>query len=78
MLNRMRKYILPLALIYFISPIDLIPLFPADDLLVAALALVAYVSTGKSNPARPGQSNAGQDDDDDVITTSWSVVEEND
>lgn len=75
MFNGLRKYILPLAFIYVISPIDLLPLFPADDLLVVALALLTYFTTSGKNITQhePGKA---QQDDDDVITTSWSVIED--
>ena len=77
MFNGLRKYILPLAFIYFVSPIDLMPLFPVDDWLVVALALVAYFKL--ANPASPRQwasEKEYHDDEDDVITTSWSVVDD--
>lgn len=76
MFNGLRKYILPFTLIYLISPIDLLPLIPVDDLLVAVLALAAYFITGNSNLAQNIQKTAREDEEDDVITTSWSVVED--
>jgi len=77
MFNGLRKHILPLAFIYWISPIDLLPLIPVDDIFVVAFALVTYFVTGNSNLIQNAPRAAAQkDDEEDVITTSWSVVEE--
>lgn len=84
------KLALPfMALIYWISPIDLIPLMPLDDiavLMLAARLFVALAPRDSVNRAFNGgvphdmhtgaQRGAGyRQDDSDVIDTTWRVVE---
>jgi|GEM_PF-1779820 len=76
MFNGLRKYILPLALVYFISPIDLLPFMPLDDLLVAGIALSTYFMTSNRSPQQKRANQNGFNDEEDVITTSWSVVDD--
>ena len=84
------KMALPfMALLYWISPIDLIPLMPLDDiavLLVAARLFVALAPRDSVNRAFNGgatpfvgpqssRPNAHPKDDGEVIDTTWRVVE---
>lgn len=82
------KLALPfMALAYLISPLDLIPLMPLDDIAVLMLAARLFVAlaprdsvnrafNGGAAPAgqRP-HPNAPRQDDGDVIDTTWRVVE---
>lgn len=84
------KLILPfLALIYWISPLDLLPGLPFDDIAILLVAARLFVTlapqasvnrafTGRNRqqaPRQDGQRRRG-DDDADVIDTTWRVVDE--
>ncbi len=81
------KFALPfLALLYWISPIDLIPLMPFDDIAIVLLAARLFVALspkdsvnrafgGNRNNASSGQG-ATRQDDGDVIDTTWRVIDE--
>lgn len=85
------KWLVPLAaLAYWISPVDLIPFFPLDDIVVVFIALNVFLQmmsryqragtdnqrTGASE--RPGtnngQSHASFHNDDKTIETTWRVI----
>lgn len=83
------KLVLPLlALVYWLSPLDLIPGMPFDDIAILLLAARMLVSlapqdsvrnayTGHSSSASPRNRPAGPGEDDgDVIDTTWRVVED--
>ncbi len=78
------KLALPvLALIYFISPLDLLPGLPFDDiavLLAAARLFVALSPRASVDDAfggrRPTVDPRPRPDDGDVIDTTWRVVDE--
>lgn len=83
------KLALPLlALVYWFSPIDLIPGMPFDDIAILLLAARMLVSlapqdsvrnayTGRSGSASPRDPTARPSEDDgDVIDTTWRVVED--
>ena len=82
------KIMLPAAaLIYWVSPIDLLPGLPFDDIAVVILALRMFVmmapSTAKSgDPSAPHNdagNRSGSDDiggDGPVIDTTWRVIDE--
>ncbi len=80
----MLKLMLPvLALVYFISPLDLLPGLPFDDiavLLVAARLFVALSPRASVDDAfsgrRPAAPPRTRPDDADVIDTTWRVVDE--
>ena len=78
------KWLIPIAaLVYWISPIDLIPLFPLDDIVVVALAANMFIqmlsryqrtATGANQGSQgrsPDASESGK-----TIETTWRVVEE--
>ena len=80
------KLALPfMALAYLISPLDLIPLMPLDDIAVVMLAARLFVAVaprdsvnrafnGGAAPNMPRGTSSRQDDGD-VIDTTWRVVE---
>ena len=80
------KLALPfMALVYLISPLDLIPLMPLDDIAVVMLAARLFVAlaprasvdrafNGGAAPNMPN-SDGYRKDDSDVIDTTWRVVE---
>lgn len=78
------KLILPaLALLYWISPVDLIPFLPLDDLAVVLLLARLFVTLAPSdsvNSAFGGRytnpRGSHRPDDADVIDTTWRVVDE--
>ena len=78
------KILLPVAaLVYWISPIDLIPGLPFDDIAVLILALRMFVamapSAAKSDASSSRQNNADTGDnegDGPVIDTTWRVIDE--
>lgn len=60
----MLKLLLPvMAMIYWISPIDLIPLFPLDDLVIVAVALRMFVSLAQGPDAAPNTGADGKQND---------------
>jgi len=84
------KLALPfMALLYLISPLDLIPLMPLDDIAVLMLAARLFVALsprasvdrafngGAANASNSTQYDKGatRQDDSDVIDTTWRVVE---
>jgi len=67
------KLLLPVAAgLYWLSPLDLMPLLPFDDVVVllGALALFAKLASDKieRQPAPPQQ-------DESVVDTTWRVIE---
>lgn len=75
------KIALPVAAtIYWISPIDLLPGLPFDDIALMIFALKLFIqlapdvagTTHKNDPA--GHRGAGMDGE--VVDTTWSVVED--
>ncbi|MEZ4673747.1 MAG: hypothetical protein R2932_05815 [Caldilineaceae bacterium] len=86
------KWLIPLAaLAYWVSPIDLIPFFPLDDIVVVLIAMNLFVQM-LSRYQTPDQSGAGANntnrtqwqsreertayDTNRTIETTWRVVEE--
>ena len=76
------KVLLPVAaLVYWVSPIDLIPGLPFDDIAVMILALRLFVQMAPAT-SRQGRTPASNDteninsDDADVIDTTWRVIED--
>jgi uncharacterized membrane protein YkvA (DUF1232 family) len=79
------KLLLPvLALLYWISPLDLIPGMPFDDIAILLLAARMFVSLAPKdsvNKAYHGKPNASASepnsrDDSDVIDTTWRVLDD--
>jgi uncharacterized membrane protein YkvA (DUF1232 family) len=83
------KLALPvMALAYLVSPIDLIPLMPLDDIAVLMLAARLFVAlaprdsvnrafNGDAAPPRSDNSRPGasRQESGEVIDTTWRVVE---
>ncbi len=87
------KWLVPLAaFVYWISPIDLLPFNPLDDIVVVFIALNVFLqmmaryqtpsansqSAGASAQpgANNGQPNASFYNDDKTIETTWRVIKE--
>ena len=80
------KWLIPLAaLAYWVSPVDLIPFFPLDDIVVVLVALNIFLQmiaryqtpdADKRGGTESGQPNASFYDDNKTIETTWRVVEE--
>ena len=77
------KFFLPvLAMIYWISPIDLIPFIPLDDLVIVTIALRMFVALAQGRSVGPmgaPSGTAGQQGnrvEDDSIVTTWRVVDD--
>jgi uncharacterized membrane protein YkvA (DUF1232 family) len=80
------KLVLPiLALVYWFSPLDLMPGLPFDDiaiLLLAARMLVSLAPDDSVRNAYAGRNastappNRPADDDGDVIDTTWRIVDD--
>lgn len=79
------KLLLPIgALIYWISPLDIIPGMPLDDIAVLLLAARFFVSLAPRDSVNRAYSggrntnppNSAQDEDGDVIDTTWRVVDD--
>jgi uncharacterized membrane protein YkvA (DUF1232 family) len=85
------KLALPfMALAYLVSPIDLIPLMPLDDIAVLMLAARLFVAlaprdsvnrafngdaAARPNASGAAHSGAAHNADGEVIETTWRVVE---
>jgi len=75
------KLFLPLlGFIYWLSPIDLLPMMPFDDIAVLMLALNLFVQ--QANSALDEEDEGVADEhyrdsvgDEDTIDTTWRVVE---
>ncbi|MCB0075346.1 MAG: hypothetical protein KDE20_28010 [Caldilineaceae bacterium] len=82
------KILLPVAaLVYWVSPIDLLPGIVFDDIALLIIALKMFISLappeardatqGAWSGNRTAQPNGSQRPDDrDVVDTTWKVVEE--
>ena len=77
------KLVLPvLALVYWLSPLDLMPGLPFDDIAVLLVAARLFVSLAGSMGGQTFQgTDAGRgsrrpEDDGDVIDTTWRVIDE--
>ena len=68
------------ALVYWISPIDLLPGLPFDDIAVMILALRMLVlmapATAKSGAAESTNHANDESADGDVIDTTWRVIDD--
>lgn len=77
------KLALPvLALVYMVSPLDLLPLLPFDDIAIALLAARLFVALAPKesvNRAFGGQPvelpPAPRREEGEVIDTTWRVIE---
>lgn len=78
------KLVVPLVgIAYMVSPLDLVPLNPVDDigvLLVLARFFVSMAPTDVVNEIRYGNPHGAQDVrndwDEDAVQTTWSVVDD--
>lgn len=77
------KFLLPLtALVYYFSPIDLLPGLPFDDLVVVFLIfpqlmmrLAPKEAVDEAMYGRPAQERQdGDEDDDNVIDVPWQTL----
>lgn len=80
------KLLLPvLALIYWISPLDLIPGMPFDDIAILLLAARLFVSLAPRDsvnraygsgrgPSQP--DNQPDEDEGEIIDTTWRIVDD--
>ncbi len=80
------KLLLPIgAIIYWISPLDIIPGMPLDDIVILLIAARFFVSLAprdsvnrayESGRRASPPPNAPSDDESDVVDTTWRVVDE--
>lgn len=74
------KLLLPVAaLVYWISPVDLMPFLPFDDVAVVVAAVFFFTQFGnqavKDYERRQGQPGETQPPEGEVVDTTWRVVE---
>ena len=77
------KLLLPVAaLVYWISPVDLMPFLPFDDIAVVAAAIFFFTQFGgqavkdyERQHGQPGQPGATQQPEGEVVDTTWRVIE---
>ena len=74
------KLLLPVAaLIYWISPVDLMPFLPFDDVAVMAAAIFFFTQFGnqavKDYERRQGQPGQAPQSEGEVVDTTWRVIE---
>lgn len=71
----MLKLLLPLgALVYWIVPVDLIPMLPIDDIAILLLAMRLFVTLGDQATSRAGSDSAGAGGT--TVDTTWRVVDD--
>lgn len=83
------KILLPAAaLLYWISPIDLLPGLPFDDIALLVLALRLFVQMGSVMGNGPQSAGPGYDpnqrnpsadrpkDDENIVDTTWHVIKD--
>ena len=80
------KLLLPVAaVIYFLSPLDLMPGLPFDDIAILILALRLFVQFTEQIQPQPGNARSSTQTQDSrsggnaagpTIETSWHVVDE--
>lgn len=69
------KTVIPLGtLLYWVWPIDLIPGVVLDDLGVVLLALTIFTRMAEQAVKKPGAAAAAAQDD--VVDTTWRVIDE--
>lgn len=75
------KWLLPIgALLYWLSPIDLMPFLPFDDIAVVILAISMLLQMAARTPQNHPDGNSRQpgathDGNDKAIDTTWRVVD---
>jgi uncharacterized membrane protein YkvA (DUF1232 family) len=75
------KWFLPIgALVYLLSPIDLIPLLPFDDIAVVIVAISVLLQMASRNERTTttdpqGQSGATSNNKEQIVDTTWQVVD---
>lgn len=72
------KLLLPiLALVYWFSPIDLMPLNPIDDIALLILALKLFIQFAPDDAVDQTRGNPGSHSSgDDTIDTTWRVIDD--
>lgn len=75
------KWLLPIgALVYWLSPVDLIPLLPFDDIAVVILAISMLLQMASRNEQAAGTNAQGQpgaaaNNKEQIVDTTWRVVD---
>ena len=73
------KLILPVAaFVYWLSPLDLLPGLPFDDIAVLVLALRLFVQMAPTRAVRNTdnpRTQPNRSDDENTIDTTWRVVD---
>jgi uncharacterized membrane protein YkvA (DUF1232 family) len=77
------KLLLPVAaLVYWISPVDLMPFMPFDDIAVVAAAIFFFTQFGNQavkdferRQGQPGQPGSAPQAEGEIVDTTWRVVE---
>jgi len=75
------KWFLPIgALVYWLSPVDLIPLLPFDDIAVVIVAISVLLQMASRNERTTttdpqGQSGATPNNKEQIVDTTWQVVD---
>jgi uncharacterized membrane protein YkvA (DUF1232 family) len=74
------KWLLPIgALVYWLSPVDLIPFLPFDDIAVVILMismLLQMASRNEQNTAgQQSQPGATPNNKEQIVDTTWRVVD---
>ncbi len=77
----MLKVGLPLlALLYWVSPIDLLPGLPFDDIALLILALKMFIAMAPQGASSSASSHAEAGfthrEDGDVVDTTWQVIDD--
>ena len=75
------KWLLPIgALVYWLSPVDLIPLLPFDDIAVVIVAISMLLQRASRNERATttgpqGQAGATPNNNEPIVDTTWQVVD---
>ena len=74
------KWLLPIgALVYWLSPVDLIPLLPFDDIAVVIVAISMLLQMATRNERATTTDPQGQSgatpNKEQIVDTTWQVVD---
>lgn len=75
------KWLLPIgAIVYWLSPVDLIPLLPFDDIAVVILAISMLLQMASRNEqatsANPqGKPGSTATNKEQIVDTTWRVID---
>ncbi|MCB0084129.1 MAG: hypothetical protein KDE47_24490 [Caldilineaceae bacterium] len=72
------KFTLPVfAAVYWFFPLDLLPGIVLDDMAVVVIVAKLFVHLASQSTSGDFTTSAAGSDDDNTVSTSWQVVDDN-